>query len=200
MGDTNSSDTTNQNLTYQEKVQLRKKFTKLAFKTVVLPPLIGTCILVVIVILLGNSNSQTDAVKSGLQLFMYACSISLLWLIYGIYRYWYYMHKLPKVSPELSVSTNADSGQNIKSIKMPSKIQHHKDRFLRRLKTIVAVIIIVLIITNPSVKDFKDYIGTSSYSGLSRKQNWLIFSVYEYDYHNYSTSRYIAVFMNFFRI
>lgn len=49
------------------------------------------------------------------------------------------------------------------------------------------------IITNPSVKDFKDYLGKSSYEDLHRTTNLFILSVYKYD-----GDKYIGFFGNFF--
>lgn len=43
-------------------------------------------------------------------------------------------------------------------------------KFNKRYKVALATIIIILIITNPSVKDFKDYVGTNSYTGLKESQ------------------------------
>jgi hypothetical protein len=61
---------------------------------------------------------------------------------------------------------------------------------------IIFSIIIILAITNPGTKRFKDYIGTSTYAGLSRQQNWILFSIYIYRQKN---TRYIGIFMNFFQ-
>jgi len=38
---------------------------------------------------------------------------------------------------------------------------------------------VVLILTNPSVKQFKVYVGSDSYKGLRRYKNFFIFSIYE---------------------
>ncbi len=54
----------------------------------------------------------------------------------------------------------------------------------KTLKTwqIVAICAVLsLLLTNPTVRDFKEYLGKTSYSGLSRKNNFLICSVYCYN-------------------
>jgi hypothetical protein len=68
----------------------------------------------------------------------------------------------------------------------------------------------ILIITNPSISAFKAHQGASSYSGLVRKYNFFIFSVYEcgseVDAWGKSNNNaiyngeYVAVLGNFFRI
>jgi len=74
-----------------------------------------------------------------------------------------------------------------------------------RLKIIIGVILIVLVITNPSLKDFKEYKGISPIVSenniVRRSHNFILFSTYqEADnigefYHSIS---YIGVFDNFF--
>lgn len=59
----------------------------------------------------------------------------------------------------------------------------------------VAVILLILIISNPGIKRFKEHEGYSSYSGLKRSQNWIIFSIYER-----SNKRYLGILLNFFEL
>ncbi|RKR83103.1 hypothetical protein BDD43_3304 [Mucilaginibacter gracilis] len=61
----------------------------------------------------------------------------------------------------------------------------------------LACIILLFIITNPTIKDFKEHLGVSKYEGLYRNHNFFIFSIYgEYD-----TSEYwIAIAGNFFGV
>ena len=60
---------------------------------------------------------------------------------------------------------------------------------------ILKLIIGLLIITNPSAKDFKEFRGEKSYSGLKREQNWFIFSIY-----NDGSRKYLGIISNFFKI
>ncbi len=94
---------------------------------------------------------------------------------------------------------------------------------LFRYFTIAAVcILIILMITNPSVKQFKEYIGNPTFKDFTlsykRTSNWLIYSTYEFsyilsndDYDNYDnneliksklnqlTGTYKGYFLNFYR-
>lgn len=53
----------------------------------------------------------------------------------------------------------------------------------------------MLVLTNPGVNRFKEFLGETNMQDLRRKQNWLIFSVYSDGY-----SRYIGIFLNFLEI
>lgn len=55
--------------------------------------------------------------------------------------------------------------------------------------------VLLLIITNPNVKAFKDYLGYDSYSGLKRTSNFFICSTYR----SHSV-KYLGVVGNFFRL
>ncbi|WP_255157529.1 hypothetical protein [Ferruginibacter sp. HRS2-29] len=63
------------------------------------------------------------------------------------------------------------------------------------LKSALAVLLIVLLITNPGVKRFKDFSGDSSYSDFKRTQNWFLFSIYE----DYDHTEYIGILFNSFK-
>lgn len=56
-------------------------------------------------------------------------------------------------------------------------------------------IILVFIITNPSIKAFKEYLGRTSYYQLRRDYNFFLCGLY-----NYHGDRYFAVAGNFFKI
>lgn len=59
---------------------------------------------------------------------------------------------------------------------------------------IAGAVLGLFIITNPSISAFKEYRGTSSYSGLRRSSNFFIFSVYKEH-----SSRFVGILGNFFR-
>lgn len=56
-------------------------------------------------------------------------------------------------------------------------------------------IFLLLFISNPTVKNFKEYLGKTSYDGLKRKYNLFIISIYEAN-----DTTYIGLFGNFFPI
>lgn len=53
----------------------------------------------------------------------------------------------------------------------------------------------LLVITNPSVKDFKDYIGRSSYDGLHRTSNYFLLSTYRF-----GQDKYLGLFGNLYKL
>lgn len=55
-------------------------------------------------------------------------------------------------------------------------------------------ILALFIITNPSVKDFKDYLGENSYGGLHRTSNYFVASSYRM-----GGFKYIGFFGNFWK-
>jgi len=61
-----------------------------------------------------------------------------------------------------------------------------------RIKYIVFGLLVVLIATNPSQRDFKEYLGADGYDGLKRTYNFFVCSVYE----RHSTN-YFAIMGNF---
>src|ERR1700750_3265887 len=62
---------------------------------------------------------------------------------------------------------------------------------------VIGAIILILIITNPSVKAFKDYLGHGNEGGLSRQANFFIFSIYL----NWGNSaEYFGIAGNFYQI
>lgn len=62
-------------------------------------------------------------------------------------------------------------------------------------KWILPLLLLVFIITNPSIKAFKNYIGTSSDNNLRRVNNFFLFSIYEY-----YDERYVGIASNFFEL
>ena len=60
-------------------------------------------------------------------------------------------------------------------------------------------ILVLLIITNPSVTSFKTYLGYTSYSGLRRTTNFFICSVYANRRYN-GTDSYFAIIGNFWEL
>jgi len=57
-------------------------------------------------------------------------------------------------------------------------------------------ILLLLIVTNPSAKSFKEYLGRDSYFGLIRKYNFFVFSIYE----TKGSVQYLGLVGNFFEI
>jgi hypothetical protein len=70
---------------------------------------------------------------------------------------------------------------------------------IKRAWIVVGVIVLILIITNPTPQEFKEYMGYPNNSlSIRRAYNFIIFSIYinknDYDKH------YLAVFKNFFSV
>lgn len=65
----------------------------------------------------------------------------------------------------------------------------------RKAQLTVLAVILLLILTNPGVKRFKEFMGQDSYAGLERTRNWLIFSIYEK-----RGGKYVGIFLNFITI
>ena len=63
---------------------------------------------------------------------------------------------------------------------------------------IIAAILLLFIILNPSMKQFKEYMGkgTSSLFEYRRASNFLIYSIYEYEY-GFENKKYIGILSNF---
>jgi len=90
-------------------------------------------------------------------------------------------------------------------------------KILKYISIALGCIILILIITNPSLKQFKEYIGErnewKAYDlTFNKKRNWLIFSEYEFSYTRNNnngwssakgdelrklTGTYFAMFLNF---
>ena len=66
---------------------------------------------------------------------------------------------------------------------------------LSRKQWIPIGILLLFIITNPSISSFKAYIGDTKYDHLSRPANLFLFSVYEDDFNEY-----VGVFGNFLQL
>jgi len=60
---------------------------------------------------------------------------------------------------------------------------------------IILGIVAIFIVTNPSASAFKEYIGSSSYSGLQRTGQYFVCSVYQHE-----GVSYFGVAGNFFRV
>lgn len=70
---------------------------------------------------------------------------------------------------------------------------------VKKVWIVVGVIVLILIITNPTPKEFKEYMGYPDNSlSIKRAYNFIIFSIYtdkkDFDKH------YLAVFKNFFSV
>jgi hypothetical protein len=66
---------------------------------------------------------------------------------------------------------------------------------------VLAILIIVLLVTNPSTKAFKDYLGPDTNHHVRKLHNFFIFSIYKeeqpFDTDQYS-DQYLGIFGNFF--
>lgn len=58
----------------------------------------------------------------------------------------------------------------------------------------IVILLIVLIITNPSAQAFKEHVGSNTYSGIYRDRNFFVASVY-----TYHRAIYLGVIGNFVR-
>ena len=59
---------------------------------------------------------------------------------------------------------------------------------------IIGGILVILIVTNPSVSAFKDHLGAPSTLGMERKYNFFVCSIFRYD------TEYIGVLGNFIEV
>ena len=67
---------------------------------------------------------------------------------------------------------------------------------VRRNLLVVAILsLFIMVLTNPSLKTFKDYLGARSEVGLRRTSNCFLFSTYQCN-----GQKYIGLFGNFFKI
>jgi len=57
------------------------------------------------------------------------------------------------------------------------------------------ILLLILIITNPSAQAFKEYIGSSTYEGLHKQTNLFVVSIYKE-----RGTEYIGVLGNFFKV
>lgn len=62
----------------------------------------------------------------------------------------------------------------------------------KKVLYVAGAILILLIVTNPSMQSFKEFLGKNTYHGLSRKTNFFVFSSFSNEGINY-----IGVFGNF---
>jgi hypothetical protein len=67
--------------------------------------------------------------------------------------------------------------------------------FKRKILMVAAAVLVVTVLSNPSIQSFKEYIGNKRDVTLSRPSNYFIFSIYQCN-----GSRYIGAFGNFFYI
>ncbi len=81
-------------------------------------------------------------------------------------------------------------------------------RSLKYLFILLGCSIFVLAVTNPSIKNLREYIGNND-GVFRRTQNWIIFSKYEYSfvsqvysnkYRDLENYTYIGIFSNFYKI
>ena len=67
---------------------------------------------------------------------------------------------------------------------------------------ILTIIVLLFAFLNPTRKDFVEYLGKpndNNMSGLSRKQNFIIFSIYE-EQTTFTKKLYFAIIKNFIKI
>ena len=75
----------------------------------------------------------------------------------------------------------------------------------KKVMYVIGAIFLILIITNPSLKDFKDHSGRTTYEGLYREHNFFVCSMYGATGKNddgsiYNAGEYFAMLGNFFEI
>lgn len=81
------------------------------------------------------------------------------------------------------------------NIKTHKRINITKKRKMKKLYYTVGFLLLFLTLTNPSQKRFKEYLGEKSYSGLKRKSNFFIFSIYQV-----GSEIYLGAIWNFFEL
>lgn len=64
---------------------------------------------------------------------------------------------------------------------------------------VTGCILLLLIILNPSRKDFEEYLGRNTYTYLKKSNNWLLFSIYEDDNQDVP-DKYMGVLSNFIKL
>ncbi len=76
------------------------------------------------------------------------------------------------------------------------------------LSILIACIVFLLAITNPSIKKLNEFVGDND-GVIRRTENWILFSKFEYSfvsqvynnrYRDLETYRYVGIFSNFFKI
>jgi len=65
---------------------------------------------------------------------------------------------------------------------------------IKKTWLVIGLILLAFIITNPSPKSFKGFLGEGRNYNQKRIYNWIVFSVYE----NTNGNKYLGIFMNFF--
>ena len=65
----------------------------------------------------------------------------------------------------------------------------------RKNALIIGIPLIILLLTNPSIKSFKEYLGLSSSDGLQKRNQFFIASMFSYD-----NEMYLGLFGNFFKV
>lgn len=82
------------------------------------------------------------------------------------------------------------------SVKPPKTIKPGSTNGIWKKRTLIGLgcLVLILIITNPSMQSFKEFLGESSYDGLSRKYNFFLFSIYK----DYDGDLYLGFLGNFF--
>lgn len=84
-------------LSFEERINERKKIMKRFLFTFVGIPFVGTLVIILIIIGLSYVKDDTGMIKNITLFFSYAAAFSILWLLGGLYRYIVYRTKLPKI-------------------------------------------------------------------------------------------------------
>lgn len=66
----------------------------------------------------------------------------------------------------------------------------------RKIAIATGIGLFVFILLNPSIRQFKDYVGSGSYIGLKRTNNCFVFSIYK----DQDENEYVGTLSNFFPI
>lgn len=116
----------------------------------------------------------------------------------GFFVWGKYLYHLPTHIKPVGIINPPMSEPPIKIISKPIKKEKKvrvRKKTSKRTKWIICGVLLFIVITNPSIKMFKDYSGEGQYKYLRRKQNWVLFSVYQN-----RGAVYIGVVLNFFEI
>lgn len=93
---TESNQNGSQALTAEERMAVRKKIIRQSLLTRVGIPLIGTCLLIGLLVALSYILSESELEDNLLfKALLFACSVSLLWLIIGFFKHIFFYGSLP---------------------------------------------------------------------------------------------------------
>lgn len=105
--------------------------------------------------------------------------------------------KAQKVKPsKRSDETDAQYFQRIINFNKEFDKKYWRNAYLKRVLIPLAV---VLLLTNPNLREFKEHLGRVEYNRLSRQYQFFFFSVYKFDYYG-GWNIYLGIAGNFIDI